>query len=125
MVACSASYHYRGKLPNRVSIEERPEVVEQRERLGDWEVDTLVGNGSAVGYHKGQRGALVSLVERKSRFTLMQPVDQRLADLVSQAMISLLSPFADLVHTITGDNGSLLATIMAKSSQIMPRSLKH
>jgi IS30 family transposase len=97
MVACSASYHYRGKLPNRVSIEERPEVVEQRERLGDWEVDTLVG--------KGQRGALVSLVERKTRFTLMQPVYQRLADLVSQAMISLLSPFADLVHTITGDNG--------------------
>ena len=106
-----------GKLPNRVSIEERPEVVEQRERLGDWEVDTLVG--------KGQRGALVSLVERKSRFTLMRPVDQRLADLVSQAMISLLRPFADLVHTITGDYGSLLATIMAKSSQIMPRSLKH
>jgi len=91
----------RGKLPNRVSIEERPEVVEQRERLGDWEVDTLVG--------KGQRGALVSLVERKSRFTLMQPVDQRLADLVSQAMISLLSPFADLVHTITSDNGKEFA----------------
>jgi IS30 family transposase len=43
--------------------------------------------------------------ERKSRFTLMQPVDQRLADLVSQAMISLLSPFVDWVHTITGDNG--------------------
>jgi IS30 family transposase len=92
---------YRGKLPNRVSIEERPEVVEQRERLGDWEVDTLVG--------KGQRGALVSLVERKSRFTLMQPVEQRLADLVSQAMLSLLSPFADLVHTITGDNGKEFA----------------
>jgi IS30 family transposase len=94
-------HDYRGKLPNRVSIEERPEVVEQRERLGDWEVDTLVG--------KGQRGALVSLVERKSRFTLMQLVDQRLADLVSQAMISLLSPFADLVHTITGDNGKEFA----------------
>lgn len=94
-------HDYRGKLPNRVSIEERPEVVEQRERLGDWEVDTLVG--------KGQCGALVSLVERKSRFTLMQPVYQRLADLVSQAMISLLSPFADLVHTITGDNGKEFA----------------
>jgi IS30 family transposase len=76
-------------------------VVEQGERLGDWEVDTLVG--------KGQCGALVSLVERKSRFTLMQPVDQRLADSVSQAMISLLRPFADLVHTITGDNGKEFA----------------
>jgi IS30 family transposase len=48
----------RGTLPNRVSIEERPQIVEQRERLGDWEIDTLVG--------KGQRGARVSLVERKS-----------------------------------------------------------
>jgi IS30 family transposase len=94
-------HDYRGKLPNRVSIEERPQVVGQRERVGDWEVDTLVG--------KGQRGALVSLVERKSRFTLIQPVNQRLADLVSQAMISLLSPFTDLVHTITGDNGKEFA----------------
>ena len=92
---------YRGKLRNRVSIEARPQVVEQRERLGDWEVDTLVG--------KGQQGALMSLVERKSRFTLMQLVDQRLADSVAQAMIALLSPFADWVHTITGDNGKEFA----------------
>jgi len=90
-------YERRGKLPNRVSIEERPQLVEQRQRLGDWEVDTLVG--------KGHRGALVSLVERKSRYTLLQPVTQRLANLVADATISLLHPFIDLVHTITGDNG--------------------
>ena len=92
---------YRGKLPNRVSIEERPAIVEQRERLGDWEADTLIG--------KGHRGALVSLVERKSRFTLLQPVDQCLADLVSHTMLSLLAPIADKVHTITGDNGKEFA----------------
>jgi IS30 family transposase len=92
---------YRGKLPNRVSIEERPAIVEQRERLGDWEADTLIG--------KGHHGALVSLVERKSRFTLLRPVDQRLAHLVSQAMITLLTPWADKVHTITGDNGKEFA----------------
>jgi IS30 family transposase len=91
----------RGKLPNRVSIEERPLLVEQRERLGDWEIDTLVG--------KGHRGALVSLVERKSRYTLLQPVTQRLADLVADATISLLQPFTDLVYTITGDNGKEFA----------------
>lgn len=92
---------YRGKLPNRVSIEERPVVVEQRSRLGDWEVDTLVG--------KGHRGALVSLVERTSRFTLITPVVQRMADSVSQAIISLLRPYIDHVHTITGDNGKEFA----------------
>ena len=94
-------YDRRGKLPNRVSIEERPQLVEQRQRLGDWEVDTLVG--------KGHRGALVSLVERKSRYTLLQPVTQRLANLVADATISLLQPFTDLVHTITGDNGKEFA----------------
>ncbi|MFH0957596.1 MAG: IS30 family transposase [Pseudomonadota bacterium] len=87
----------RGKIPNRVSIEARPAIVEQRERLGDWEIDTMIG--------KGHRGALVSLVERTSRFTLLQPVDQCLADLVSRATISLLRPYIDKVHTITGDNG--------------------
>jgi len=35
----------RGQLPNRVSIEERPAIVEQRQQIGDWEVDTIVGKG--------------------------------------------------------------------------------
>ena len=94
-------HDYRGKIPNRVSIEERPAIVEQRERLGDWEIDTLIG--------KGRHGALVSLVERKSRFTLLQPVDQCQAELVSQATISLLKPFVVKVHTITADNGKEFA----------------
>lgn len=94
-------YDRRGKLPNRVSIEERPQVVEQRERLGDWEIDTLVG--------KGHQGALVSLVERKSRYTLLQPVTQQLANLVADATVTLLQPLANLVHTITGDNGKEFA----------------
>jgi IS30 family transposase len=94
-------YDRRGKLPNRVSIEERPQIVEQRERLGDWEIDTLIG--------KEHRGALVSLVERKSRYTLLWPVSQRLANLVADATISLLHPFTGFVHTITGDNGKEFA----------------
>jgi IS30 family transposase len=94
-------HDYRGKLPNRVGIEARPAIVERRERLGDWEIDTLIG--------KGHRGALVSLVDRKSRLTLLQPVDQCFADLVSQATISLLKPLAEKVHTITGDNGKEFA----------------
>ena len=35
----------RGKLPNRRSIEERPKIVDQRQRIGDWEVDTIVAKG--------------------------------------------------------------------------------
>lgn len=95
------SYDRRGKLPNRTSIDERPEVVDQRQRLGDWEIDTVIG--------KRHQGALVTLTERKSRLSLVKRVNKRQADVVSEATITLLKPFADQVHTITGDNGKEFA----------------
>ena len=95
------SYDRRGKLPNRVSIEERPVIVEQRQRIGDWEVDTIVGKG----HHQG----IVTLIERKSRFALLSKVEQRTADKVSKAMIDLLLPVSDRLHTITADNGKEFA----------------
>ena len=95
------SYDRRGKLPNRVSIEERPAIVEQRQRIGDWEVDTIVGKG----HHQG----IVTLIERKSRFALLSKVEQRTANQVSQAMIDLLLPVSDHLHTITADNGKEFA----------------
>lgn len=91
----------RGKLPDRVSIEERPELVDKRERVGDWEIDTVVG--------KNQQGALVSMVERKSRYTVLRLVKRRQADLVRQATINSLQPLADRVLTITSDNGKEFA----------------
>ena len=51
----TGSYDRRGKIPNAISIEKRPEEVEKRERLGDWEGDTIVGNK-----HKG---AILTLVD--------------------------------------------------------------
>ncbi|NIN61643.1 MAG: IS30 family transposase [Gammaproteobacteria bacterium] len=91
----------RGKLPNRRSIEERPEIVDQRQRIGDWEVDTIVG--------KGHHQAIVTLTERKSRLALLRKVDRRTAELVGDAVIDLLQPLADRLHTITGDNGKEFA----------------
>jgi len=95
------SYDRRGQLPNRVSIEKRPAVVDQRKRIGDWEVDTIVG--------KGHRQAIVSLTERKSRLVLLRKVDRRTADLVSDAVIGLLQPISERLHTITADNGKEFA----------------
>jgi IS30 family transposase len=91
----------RGKLPNRRSIEERPEIVDQRQRIGDWEVDTIVG--------KGHQQAIVTLTERKSRLALLRKVDRRTAELVGDAVIELLQPLTDCLHTITGDNGKEFA----------------
>ena len=91
------SYDRRGKLPNRVSIDERPGIVDRRQRIGDWEVDTIIG--------KGHYQAIVTLTERKSRFALLRKVDRRKAELVGEAVIDLLQPVADRAHTITADNG--------------------
>jgi len=95
------SYDRRGQLPDRVSIDQRPAIVEQRERLGDWEVDTILG--------KGRRHAIVTLTERKSRFALLYKVERRSAKLVAEAIIHLLQPLSGQRHTITGDNGKEFA----------------
>ena len=94
------SYDRRGKIPNKKSIEERPEVVERRTRLGDWEMDTIIG--------KGHRGAVVTLTDRKSRFTLLGQVDQKKADLVAATVISLLQAVPHR-ETVTSDNGKEFA----------------
>lgn len=91
----------RGQLRNRVSIEERPRIVESRQRFGDWEVDTIIG--------KGQKQALVSLTERKGRLTLLARVCRRDAESVKQAVTGLLAPLRKWVHTITADNGKEFA----------------
>lgn len=87
----------RGQLLNRRCISERPAVVGQRSRLGDWEADTIIG--------KGHQQAIVSLTERKSKLTLLAKVEQTTAEAVEEAMSRLLEPLAQHVHTITSDNG--------------------
>lgn len=88
-------------IPNRVDIDERPEVANQRERLGDWEADTMIG--------KGHQGALVTLDERKSKLRLAIPVANKTAEAVTSSIITLLDGFKDWVHTLTFDNGKEFA----------------
>ncbi|WP_169314624.1 IS30 family transposase [Thiothrix nivea] len=88
-------------IPNRVDIDERPEVANQRERLGDWEADTMTG--------KGHKGALVTLDERKSKLRLAFPVANKTAEAVTGSIITLLSGFKEWVHTLTFDNGKEFA----------------
>lgn len=91
------AYSRRGQIPNQVSIDQRPAVVETRSRFGDWEVDTVIG--------KQHRHALVTIVERKSKLTLIAKVSRKTAEAVTEAIIRLLKPLAPWVHTITADNG--------------------
>jgi len=87
----------RGMIPNRQSIEQRPAIVETRSRIGDWEADTIIG--------KNHKQAIVSLVERKTGFTLIRKVERKTAEAVGDAMTELLKPHRRKVHTITSDNG--------------------
>ncbi len=91
----------RGQIRNRISIDERPEIVEQKTRLGDWEIDTVIG--------QNHQGALVTIVDRVSKFTLIKKVDSKRADVVTAATITLLKPYLDKTLTITADNGKEFA----------------
>jgi IS30 family transposase len=55
------------------------------------------------------KGALLSLVERKSKFTLIRKPPTRRPDLVAEAATDLLNPYKEKVRTITADNGQGLA----------------
>jgi len=91
----------RGNLKNRISIDERPAVVDTRNRLGDWEADTIIG--------KAHKQAIVSMTERKSGLALIYKVDRRTKGNTEKAMKRLLSPVSDQVYTITSDNGKEFA----------------
>ncbi len=91
----------RGQIVGAVSIHERPQVVDTKARIGDWEIDTMSG--------KKRKGALLTIVERKSKFTLVKHLPDRQAKRLSNAVIRLLRPFKDRVLTITADNGKEFA----------------
>ena len=98
---CASGHERRGTLKRRVSIEQRPQVVDQRSRIGDWEGDTVIS--------KGRQGVLVTLVERKSRYTLAARLDSRHSAKVTQTIIGLLRPHKVQCKTLTFDNGKEFA----------------
>jgi IS30 family transposase len=91
-----------GRLPNAVTIDGRPHIVDSRRRFGDWEGDTLVS--------RRRRGGLVSLVERKSGYTLLARVDDLRAATVRHAAEDQLTSLPrHLLRTLTFDNGKEFA----------------
>jgi len=91
----------RGQIRNRISIDNRPMIVSEKTRLGDWEIDTVIG--------KNHQGALVTIVDRVSKLTLIKKVPSKHADVVTEATITLLRPYLDKTITITADNGKEFA----------------
>jgi len=104
------SYERRGKIPNRVSIEQRPQVVERRQRIGDWEGDTVIG--------KGRQSALLTLVERKTLYTVIARLTGKRADLLAEAAVKVMKPMKHRFHTLTLDNGLEFAHHERRASQL-------
>jgi IS30 family transposase len=89
----------RYRIQNQTSIEQRPQIVDLRKRLGDWEGDTVEG--------KNHQGRLLTLVDRKSRYTLSLKLTSKYSHEVIAAVQRALKPLdADRRRTLTLDNGT-------------------
>lgn len=89
---------HTSRIPNRVSIHDRPEVIETRQEFGHWEGDSVVGLGRKEGIH--------TEVERKTRFLLAQKVDRIGAQETVHAQIDLFGMLPlEAKKSVTLDNG--------------------
>jgi len=91
----------RGQIPNRRPLSERPLQIEARKQVGHWECDTVIG--------ANHKGAVVTMVERKSGYAVMAKVSNKTSELVSSAIVDKLQPLAVRVKTLTFDNGKEFA----------------
>ncbi|MGA9875484.1 MAG: IS30 family transposase [Solirubrobacteraceae bacterium] len=90
-------YDSRGRLAGKKLIEQRPAVVASRERIGDWEIDTMHGRGKAC---------VVTVVERKTGLVRIGPIQRATKELTLERTVKLLGPERKRVKTITADNGT-------------------
>lgn len=91
----------RGQIPNRRPLSERPLHIDARKQVGHWECDTVIG--------ASHKGAVVTMVERKSGYAVMAKVEKKTSELVSSAIVDKLQPMAARVKTLTFDNGKEFA----------------
>lgn len=91
----------RGLITNRIDIDQRPKEVELKQRLGDLEVDTIIG--------KGHQGAIVTINCRSTGMLKMKRVDTKESTPVADAIIEQLQEWKPFIKTITSDNGKEFA----------------
>ncbi len=90
------------KIRDQINISQRPRHIENRQEIGHWEGDLVIG--------RAQRSAIGTIVERKSRYTLIIPVKDRKTKSVTRAFAKELNQFENkLTKTMTYDNGNEMA----------------
>lgn len=89
-------------IKDKVSIELRSDVINNKERFGDWEIDLIVG--------KENKGAIVTIAERTTAFFMMRKLPYgKNAKKLAEEVVDMLLPYKNFVHSITSDNGSEFA----------------
>ena len=101
----------RGHIKNRVCIDQRPEVVDKRLRIGDWEADTVLGS-------RKKSKVLVTLAERKSRYCMILVSEDKKASSVSRAILEAASSMRKYFETVTCDNAKEFALHEELSSEL-------
>lgn len=96
-----ASKDSRGIIKGRVSIKERPSIVEDKLRIGDMEIDTMIG--------RNHKGALLTINDRVSSKVWIAKLDSKDSAKLAQKAIDMLLPHQHILHTITSDNGKEFA----------------
>ena len=89
-------------IKNRISIDERPVIVNDNNTFGHWEMDTIVGPNN--------KGAILTITERTTNFFMMEKLPfGKNAKQLAETLIRLLLPYKEYVQTITTDNGTEFA----------------
>jgi len=92
------AYDSRGLLAGKRHISERPDVVNSRRRIGDWEIDTMLG--------ARDKHCIVTLVERKTGYTLIGKLNNRTKEELNRAAVKMIKKHKQKILTITADNGT-------------------
>jgi len=102
----------RGCIKNRIDISMRAAIVDKKERLGDLEIDTIIG--------QNHKGALLTINDRVSSFVWIEKLESKDAKILSKKAIEKLTPNIRWLHSITSDNGKEFAEheIIAKKIKI-------
>jgi IS30 family transposase len=91
-----------GGIKDRVSIDLRPQCIENRQEVGHWEGDLIIG--------PRQASCIGSIVERKTRYVLLLKLDNKKSETVTNAFANELNLFHELLRkSLTYDNGKEMA----------------
>lgn len=91
----------RGLLTDRIDISERSSIVDKKDRIGDLEIDLVIG--------MNHKGALLTINDRATGVLFMTKIESKEASEVEAKTIELLQDWKPLLKTITSDNGKEFA----------------